>query len=249
MIALITGATAGFGAAIARRFVKDGHKVIITGRRVERLTALTKELGAANCLPLAFDVADREACLAAINTLPENFAALDVLVNNAGGAKGLDPVHKANLDDWDWMVDVNIKGLMYMTRAVTPGMVARGKGLVVNIGSVAGTYPYPAGNAYGGVKAFVHQFSLNLRADLVGTGVRVTSLEPGLAETEFSLVRFKGDEEKAAAVYKGTKPLTAEDIAEIVSWVAALPDHININVLEVMTEKQAFGPFVIKRET
>jgi 3-hydroxy acid dehydrogenase/malonic semialdehyde reductase len=247
-VALITGATAGFGAATARRFVKEGHKVVITGRRQERLDAMVRELGTANCLALNFDVSDRQAGIDAIAGLPPAFARLNVLINNAGGAKGLDPAQSANLDDWDWMVDVNVKGLMYMARAVLPGMVARQDGVIINIGSVAGTYPYPGGNAYGGVKAFVHQFSLNLRADLVGTGVRVTSYEPGLAETEFALVRFKGDEAKAANVYKGTTPLTPDDVANMLYFIATLPPHINVNVMEVMTEKQAFGPFVIKRD-
>lgn len=245
---LITGATAGFGAATARRFAKEGHKVVITGRRKERLDKMVSELGAERCHALNFDVADRAACLAAVEGLPAAFAKIDVLVNNAGGAKGLDPAQRANLDDWDWMVDVNIKGMAYMARAVLPGMVARGDGVIINIGSVAGTYPYPGGNAYGGTKAFVHQFSLNLRADLVGTGVRVTSFEPGLAETEFSLVRFKGDAEAAGKVYAGTQPLTPENIADLLYFVATLPANVNINVLEVMAEKQAFGPFVIKRD-
>lgn len=247
-IALITGATSGFGAAAARRFVKAGHKVIITGRRQDRLDALTRELGTASCLPLCFDVSDRAACFKAIEDLPPAFAAIEVLVNNAGGAKGLDAAQTANLDDWDWMIDVNVKGLMYMTRAVLPGLIERGNGVIINVGSVAGTYPYPGGNAYGAAKAFTHQFSLNLRADVVGTGVRVTSLEPGLAETEFSLVRFAGDAEKAGKVYQGTKPLTPEDIGEIVYWLASLPPHVNVNVLEVMTERQAFSPFNIKRD-
>ncbi len=245
--ALITGATSGFGAAIARRLVRDGFRVAVTGRRRDRLDGLTDELGSDRCLALEFDVRDRHACLEAVRNLPWEYAALDVFVNNAGGARGLDSADKADLDDWDWMVDVNVKGLMYMARAVLPSMVARGSGLVVNMGSVAGTYPYPGGNVYGAVKAFVHQFSLNLRADLVGSGVRVTSIEPGLAETEFSLVRFKGDAEKANAVYRGTTPLSAEDIAGIVSWLSQLPPHVNINVLEVMSEAQAFGPFVVKR--
>jgi len=248
MIALVTGATSGFGEAIARRFVKEGHRVIVTGRRQDRLAKLTRELGTGNCLPLAFDVTDRAACLKSIEDLPPAFAAVDVLVNNAGGALGLDPAQSANLDDWDAMIDVNVKGLVYMARAALPGMVERGKGLIVNIGSVAGTYPYPGGNVYGASKSFVHQFSLNLRADVVGTGVRVTSLEPGLAETDFALVRFKGDKEKAAKTYAGTKPMTAHDIADIVWWLAALPPHINVNVLEVMPEKQAFGPFNVKRD-
>lgn len=248
MIALVTGATSGFGEATARRFAKEGHRVIVTGRRQDRLDKLTRELGTGSCLPLKFDVADRQACLQAIKDLPPAFAKVDVLVNNAGGALGLDPAQSANLDDWDTMVDVNIKGLLYMARAVLPGMIERGRGLIVNIGSVAGTYPYPGGNVYGASKSFVHQFSLNLRADVVGTGVRVTSLEPGLVETDFALVRFKGDKEKAAKTYAGTKPMNAGDIAEIIWWLATLPPHINVNVLEVMPEKQAFGPFNIKRD-
>jgi 3-hydroxy acid dehydrogenase/malonic semialdehyde reductase len=248
MTALITGATSGFGEATARRFARDGHRVIVTGRRRDRLDRLTRELGTGICLPLVFDVTDREACLKAVDDLPPAFAKLDVLVNNAGGALGLDAAQAANLDDWDTMVEVNIKGLLHMARAVLPGMIERGTGLIVNLGSVAGTYPYPGGNVYGATKAFVHQFSLNLRADVVGTGVRVTSLEPGLAETEFALVRFKGDKEKAGKTYAGTKPMTAEDIAEMIWWLATLPPHINVNVLEVMPEKQAFGPFVVKRD-
>ncbi|HKY95714.1 MAG TPA: SDR family oxidoreductase [Kiloniellales bacterium] len=248
MTALVTGATSGFGEATARRFVKEGHHVVITGRRRERLDKLTRELGTGSCLPLNFDVTDREACLQAVKDLPPAFSKLDVLVNNAGGALGLDPAQSANLDDWDTMVDVNIKGLLYMARAVLPGMIERGKGLIVNIGSVAGTYPYPGGNVYGASKSFVHQFSLNLRADVVGTGVRVTSLEPGLVETDFALVRFKGDREKAAKTYAGTTPMNAGDIADIIWWLATLPPHINVNVLEVMPEKQAFGPFNIKRD-
>jgi len=248
MTALITGATSGFGEATARRFVREGHRVIVTGRRRDRLDKLTRELGTGTCLPLVFDVTDRAACLRSVGDLPPAFAKVDVLVNNAGGALGLDAAQNANLDDWDTMVDVNIKGLLYMARAVLPGMIERGSGLIVNLGSVAGSYPYPGGNVYGAAKAFVHQFSLNLRADVVGTGVRVTSLEPGLAETEFALVRFKGDREKAAKTYAATKPMTAEDIADIIWWLATLPPHINVNVLEVMPEKQAFGPFVVKRD-
>ena len=248
MTVLVTGATSGFGEATARRFVKEGHRVIVTGRRQDRLDKLTRELGTASCLPLAFDVGNRAAVAEAMQDLPAAFAKVDVLVNNAGGALGLDPAQSANLDDWDAMIDVNVKGLVYMARAVLPGMIERGQGLVVNIGSVAGTYPYPGGNVYGASKSFVHQFSLNLRADVVGTGVRVTSLEPGLVETDFSLVRFKGDKEKAAKAYAGTKPMNPGDIADMIWWLATLPPHINVNVLEVMPEKQAFGPFNIKRD-
>lgn len=248
MTALVTGATSGFGAATARLFAKEGHKVVITGRRQDRLDAMVKELGEKSCHALCFDVADRAACAKAIESLPKDFAGLDVLVNNSGGALGLDPAQTANLDDWDQMVDVNCKGLMYVARAVLPGMMERKNGVIINIGSVAGTYPYPGGNVYGATKAFVHQFSLNMRADVVGSGVRVTSFEPGLAETEFSLVRFKGDAAKAEQVYSNTRPLLPEDIAAMLYWIATQPPHVNINLIEVMAEKQAFGPFVVKRE-
>jgi len=248
MTVMITGATAGFGAASARKFVAEGHKVIATGRRQDRLDAMQAELGADRCCTLAFDVSDRQGCFDAVGRLPDAFSKIDVLVNNAGFALGLEPAHRANLDDWDAMVDTNVKGLMYMARAVLPGMTERKSGLIVNLGSVAGTYPYPGGNVYGGTKAFVHQFSLNLRADLLGTNVRVTSLEPGLAETEFSLVRFKGDSDKAGDVYSNTTPLTPENIADIIYWLATQPPHVNINVLEVMTARQAFSPFAIDRD-
>ena len=247
--AFITGATSGFGAACARRFAADGWTLIICGRRQDRLAALCAELSeTAPVHAISLDVRDEATVNAAIAELPDEFAAVDLLVNNAGLALGLEPAQRCDMDDWQRMIDTNIKGLLYCTRAVLPGMVARNRGHIINIGSVAGNYPYPGGNAYGGVKAFVHQFSLNLRADLVGTGVRVTSYEPGLAETEFSLVRFKGDEAKAASVYKGTTPLTPDDVANMLYFIATLPPHINVNVMEVMTEKQAFGPFVIKRE-
>jgi len=244
---LITGATAGFGEATARRFVAEGNKVILAGRRADRLDTLKGELGD-NAHALTLDVQDREAVVAAIDGLPDEFAAVDVLVNNAGLALGLDPAQSANLDDWDTMVDTNIKGVTYCTRAVLPGMKERGRGHVINIGSVAGTYPYPGGNVYGATKAFVHQFSLNLRADLVSENIRVTSVEPGLAETEFSLVRFKGDAEKAKGPYAGLQPLTGDDIAEAIYWVATLPGHVNINTLELMPTTQAFGPFAFSRD-
>jgi len=244
---LITGATAGFGEATARRFAAEGNKVILAGRRADRLDVLKGELGD-NAYALTLDVQDREAVIAAIDGLPGEFAAVDVLVNNAGLALGLDPAQSANLDDWDTMVDTNIKGVTYCTRAVLPGMKERGRGHVINIGSVAGTYPYPGGNVYGATKAFVHQFSLNLRADLVSENIRVTSVEPGLAETEFSLVRFKGDAEKAKGPYAGLQPLTGDDIAEAIYWVATLPGHVNINTLELMPTNQAFGPFAFSRK-
>jgi len=247
MIVFVTGASSGFGAAIARRFIADGAKVVATARRIERLQALHQELGP-HLLPLQLDVRDRGAVEHLIAALPADFAEIDVLVNNAGLALGLQPAHKTDLADWERMVDTNIKGLMYCTRAVLPGMVARDRGHVVNLGSVAGEWPYPGGNVYGGTKAFVRQFSLNLKADLIGTGVRVSEIEPGMAETEFSLVRFGGDADKAAKVYAGTQPLTPDDIAETVSWVIAQPPHVNINRVELMPTCQAAGPFAISRK-
>jgi 3-hydroxy acid dehydrogenase / malonic semialdehyde reductase len=211
MIILVTGASAGFGTAIARRFAAadPGARIVAVARRADRLAALRDEIGAARVHALPLDVADRAAVERAVATLPPAFAAIDVLVNNAGLARGLDPAQTASLDDWDAMVDVNIRGLMYMTHAVLPGMVARGRGHVVNIGSTAGEWPYPGGNVYGATKAFVRQFSLNLRADLFGTPVRVTDIEPGLVGgTEFSAIRFKGDMDAAAKPYEGTEPLT-----------------------------------------
>jgi NADP-dependent 3-hydroxy acid dehydrogenase YdfG len=242
----ITGATSGFGEATARRFAADGARVIITGRRRDRLHALEAELGA-KCHAITLDVRQREAVFQAVKGLPAEFAEITILVNNAGLAVGLEPSHEADLDDWDTMVDTNVKGLMYCTRAVLPGMVARDRGHIINLGSVAGTYPYPGGNVYGSTKAFVRQFSLELRADLLGHNVRVTDVEPGLCETEFSLVRFKGDAEKAKAVYEGVEPISAADIAETIHFVAALPPHVNVNSIELMATMQAFAPFAIKR--
>ena len=190
MLVLVTGATAGFGAAIATRFAQEGHRVIAAGRRADRLEALADQFGRDSLLPLVLDVRDRNAVAKAISQLPLNFTDIDLLVNNAGLALGMEPAQNADLDNWDTMVDTNVKGLLYMTRAVLPGMVARDRGHIINIGSTAAAYPYPGGNAYGATKAFVHQFSLNLRADLLGTRVRVTDVAPGLVGgTEFSFVR------------------------------------------------------------
>lgn len=247
MLALVTGATAGFGAAIARRLVRDGHRVIGAGRRRERLDALRAELGEA-FLSLPLDVTEAEPVAALPGSLPEGWREVDVLVNNAGLALGLGPAQEASLDDWERMVATNVVGLMRMTRALLPGMVARDRGHVVNLGSVAGTYPYPGGNVYGASKAFVAQFTLNLKADLIGTGVRATVIEPGLVGgTEFSAVRFGGDEARAAKVYEGAQPLTAEDIAETVAWVIGLNPNVNINRVEVMPRGQAPSALAIKR--
>lgn len=247
MILLVTGATAGFGAAIARRFAQDGARIIAAGRRADRLQALAQELGAGQVLPLILDVRDSAAIQAAIAGLPADWAGIDLLVNNAGLALGLEPAQRASLSDWETMIDTNAKGLVAMTHAVLPGMVARNRGHVVNIGSTAGEWPYPGGNVYGATKAFVRQFSLNLRADLHGTAVRVTEIEPGLVGgTEFSNVRF-GDDAKAAAVYEGTDALTPEDIADAVHWVASRPARVNVNTLQVMPVCQSFGPLRVHR--
>jgi 3-hydroxy acid dehydrogenase/malonic semialdehyde reductase len=244
---LVTGATAGFGAAMARRFVRDGHRVIAAARRADRLEALRTELGAA-LLPAALDVTDADAVAALPGSLPVEWREVDVLVNNAGLALGLDPAHKAKASDWDRMVAVNVSGMMHMTHALLPGMVERNRGHVVNISSTAAIYPYPGGHVYGASKAFVTQFSLNLRADLVGLSVRVTDLEPGLVGgTEFSVNRFGGDTARAGAVYAGTVPLTADDIAEAAAWVVGLPPHMNINRMEIMPTCQAPGPLAIRR--
>ena len=244
---LITGASSGFGAAAARRFAADGARLVLCGRRADRLESVKNELNVPTHV-LVLDIRERSAVAEAITALPADFAQIDILVNNAGLALGLEPAPRADLDDWDDMIDTNVKGLAYCTRAVLPGMVERKRGHVINLGSVAGTYPYPGGNVYGGTKAFVHQFSLNLRAELLGSKVRVTCIEPGMCETEFSVVRFKGDTNKAAKVYEGMKPLSADDIAETIHWVAALPAHVNINTIELMPVDQASSPFAVYRE-
>jgi len=245
-IAFVTGATSGFGRAIAERFVRDGARVVVGGRRADRLQELARSLGD-RALGVPLDVRDRNAVEAAVAELPPGFDEVDLLVNNAGLALGLEPAHRASLDEWETMIETNCRGLVTCTRTLLPGMVSRRRGHVVNIGSVAGSYPYPGGNVYGATKAFVHQFSQNLRSDLLGTGVRVTVIEPGMAETEFSLVRLK-DQEKAQSVYKGMQPLSAEDIADVVSWCVGRPPHVNLSVIEVMPTEQAFGPFAVHRK-
>lgn len=243
---LVTGATSGFGLAISRRFAARGDRVILTGRRVDRLASLADELGP-QALAVPLDVRDRAAVDVAIAELPPDFAAIDVLVNNAGLALGLLPAWQTEPDDWETMVDTNCKGAMYLIRAVLPGMVERGRGHIVNMSSIAACYPYPGGNVYGATKAFLTQLSANLRADLIGHPIRVTDIEPGLAETEFSLVRYKGDPDKAADPYRGIDALTADDIAETVLWAVGLPAHVNINRIEVMPTMQAAGPLQVAR--
>ncbi len=246
-VAFVTGATSGFGAACAERLAREGARLVLAGRRGERLAAMARKLGD-RALPVVLDVRDREAVFSAVDALPAEFASVDVLVNNAGLALGVEPAQRASLDQWETMIDTNCKGLVTCTRALLPGMVERHRGHVVNVGSISASYPYPGGNVYGGTKAFVHQFSLALRADLLGTGVRVTVVEPGMAETEFSLVRLQGDAARAKNVYRGVHPLSADDVADAIVWCVTRPPHVNVNVLEVMPVQQAFGPFAVQRD-
>ncbi len=247
MIVFITGASSGFGAEMARTFVTNGHQVVLAARRADRLDALARELGEL-ALPIAMDVTSQESINEALSMLPQSWRQIDVLINNAGLALGTAPAHEVPLADWQTMIATNCQGLVMMTHAVLPAMVERGSGLVINIGSVAGHYPYPGGNVYGATKAFVEQFTLNLRADLAGSGVRATNIAPGLCGgTEFSNVRFKGDDAAAAKVYEGTEPLTAKDIADTAYWIATLPAHVNVNTIELMPTCQGFSPFNIKR--
>jgi serine 3-dehydrogenase len=246
-IALITGATSGFGAAAVRRFAAAGWRVIATGRRADRLQALVDEVGADKVHAAAFDIRDEAAMDAALAALPEDFRDIDLLVNNAGLAQGTLPAQNALLSDWRTMIDTNITALVTLTHRLLPALVAR-KGAIINISSVAGVYPYPGGNTYGGSKAFVSQFSLGLRSDLHGTGVRVTTIEPGMAETEFTLVRTHGDQAASDKLYTGASPMTAEDIAESIFYVATLPSHLNINRLEIMPVTQSFAGFQVARD-
>lgn len=240
MIILVTGATAGFGKAISRKLVAEGHKVIGNGRRLEKLQELQAELGETNFYPLPFDVTNRKQIQTALANLPEVWQQIDVLVNNAGLALGLEPAFKANLDDWETMIQTNCLGLATMTRLILPQMVHRRSGYIINLGSIAGNYTYPGSSIYGATKAFVQQFTMNLRTDLVGSGIRVTNVMPGLCGgTEFSHVRFKGDNERATKVYENIAYITPEDIANIISFLVSQPEHVNINFLEVMPTAQA----------
>ncbi len=243
----ITGASSGFGKAIAKKYAAKGFRLILIARRLQRLQQLKAELNC-DCLLIQLDVQDQAAIFEAIEKLPEAFSQINILVNNAGLALGLEAAPEASLEQWNTMVDTNIKGLMAVTRAIVPMMTKQRSGHIVNIGSIAGSWPYPGGNVYGATKAFVQQFSLNLRADLHGSGVRVTNIEPGMAQTEFSLVRFNGDQEKANTLYQGLQPLTGEDVAEAVVWATSLPQHVNINRIEVMPTCQSFSPLAITRE-
>jgi serine 3-dehydrogenase len=243
---LITGATAGFGRASARRFIAAGWQVIATGRRAERLAELQAELGE-HLHTACFDIRDAAAMHAALDALPERFAGIDLLLNNAGLAQGTKPAQDALLSDWTTMIDTNVTALVTLTHALLPMLIAR-KGAIINISSTAAIYPYTGGNAYGGSKAFVSQFSLGLRADLHGTGVRVTVIEPGMAETEFTVVRTHGDQAASDKLYSGAQPMTAEDIADTLFWVASQPPHLNINRIELMPTSQSFAGFQVARE-
>ena len=244
--AMITGATSGFGAASVRRFAKGGWRVIATGRRADRLGSLAKELGNDKVHVASFDMRKPEAIEAAVAALPVPFRDVDLLINNAGLALGTAPAQNASLDQWNQMIETNITGLVTLTHKLVPTLIAR-KGTIINISSVAASYPYPGGNVYGGTKAFVSQFSLGLRSDLHGTGVRVTSVEPGMVETEFTLVRTGGNQEASDKLYKGANPMTPEDIAETLFWIASLPPHMNINRMELMPVNQSFSGFQVYR--
>lgn len=248
-IVLITGASAGFGWATAEHFVAQGDRVIACARRLDKLKELQNKLGEENVLPLKLDVTNVEQIPETLKSLPNEWKNIDILVNNAGLALGTNPAQSSDLNDWDTMIDTNIKGLVHLTRHILPGMLERGRGHIINIGSIAGDYPYPGGNTYGATKAFVKQFSLNLMADLVETPIRVTNIEPGAAETEFSIVRYHGDKNKADKVYAGMSPLTAEDIAECIVWATNQPAHVNINRIEVMPTNQASAGLKTHRNT
>ena len=245
-IALVTGATSGIGEACALKFAQNGYRVIITGRRADKLEAVAAEMRAsgAEVLTLVFDVRDREAAAAAINGLPAEWREIDVLVNNAGGAWGLEPEYEGCYDDWDTMIDTNIKGLLTMTRLVVPGMVERDRGHVVNIGSVAGDAAYAGGNVYCATKSAVKALSDGLRIDVAHTGVRVTNIKPGLVETNFSVTRFHGDKERASGVYKGIKPLTGKDIADSVYYAVSAPAHVQVAEILILATHQASGSVI-----
>lgn len=247
-IALVTGASAGFGIAIVERLIADGYKVIGAARRFDKLQELAKRLGE-DFYPLEMDVTDRSSVDRALASLPTSFEPISLLVNNAGLALGLDKAYEADFEDWLTMIETNVIGLAYVTRKLLPDMVERNHGLIVNLGSTAGTVPYPGANVYGSTKAFVKQFSLNLRADLAGTRIRVSNIEPGLCEgTEFSNVRFKGDDERAEKLYEGAHAIQPKDIAETVSWIASQPEHVNINRIEIMPTSQTFGAQPVYRD-
>lgn len=249
-IVFITGASSGIGEGCARKFAGNGYKVIINGRNIEKLTAVRNALETeynAEVYMLPFDVRDRLAAVSAIESLPEDWKNIDILINNAGLVIGLDKEHEGNLDEWDIMIDTNIRALIAMTRIIVPGMVERGRGHVINIGSIAGDYAYPGGSVYCACKAAVKALSDGLRIDLVDTPVRVTNIKPGLVETNFSVIRFRGDKDKADNVYKGIKPLNGDDVAEVVYFAASVPEHIQVAEVLVMPTNQATGTIVYRK--
>ncbi len=246
-IVFITGATSGFGRECAKMFAKSGDRVIITGRREEKLKELQDELSEFETFPLSFDVRNKEEVQKNIASLPSDFRDIDILINSAGLALGLELTPEALIEDWEQMIDTNIKGLLYVTKAVLPTMIKRKQGYIFNLGSIAGSWPYQGGNVYGATKAFVKQFSYNLRTDLRGTNIRVSNIEPGAAKTEFSDVRFKGETDKAQKVYDGYDPLVATDIANLIFTLANLPEHVNVNSLEVMPTAQTWAGLHIEK--
>jgi 3-hydroxy acid dehydrogenase/malonic semialdehyde reductase len=246
-IVLITGASSGIGRATARKFHSAGATVLMVARRRQRLDDLAAELGQ-RAYPFELDLTQPDAVQSFLGDLPEALSSITILVNNAGAAFGLDPAFLARFEDWQAMVDLNITALLKLTHAVLPGMVARNRGHIINLGSVAGSYPYPGGNIYGASKAFLQQFSLNLRCDLHGKRVRVTNIEPGLVETEFALVRFAGDGEKAAQVYQGIECMQPEDIADSIFWCASMPERVNVNRVEMMATMQTPAGFRFHRD-
>lgn len=243
----ITGASSGFGEACAKQFRAAGARLVIAARTLSKLKQFQKEMPQEQCYALELDMHDKQAIKALPDSLPPEFQKIDILVNNAGLALGLEGAWAADVEQWDEMIDTNCRGLVHLTRAILPGMVERNCGHIVNIGSVAGNWPYPGGNVYGASKAFVQQFSRNLRCDLLGKKIRVSNIEPGMANTQFSSVRFSGNEERAEKVYEGTTPLSARDVAETVVWSTSLPEHVNINTLELMATCQAWSPFAVDR--
>lgn len=248
-VALVTGASAGFGKAIVTKLIEDGYRIIVAARRLEKLTELQTIFGQDKVYPVQMDITKTEMIDQVLKSLPEEWSRIDLLINNAGLAIGLDKAYEANFEDWMTMINTNIIGLTYLTRQILPQMVDRNSGMIINLGSTAGTIPYPGGNIYGATKAFVKQFSLNLRADLAGTKIRVTNIEPGLCEgTEFSSVRFNGDENRVDAVYQGANAIQPIDIANTVSWIVSQPEHVNINRIEIMPVSQSYGPQPVHRD-
>lgn len=248
-VVFITGASSGFGEACAHRFSIAGYTLLLAARRIDKLEALADKLQQNSPVHVAaLDVTDSNSIDRFFSDLPDKFSQIHTLINSAGLALGMEPAYAAKLEEWETMIETNVKGLVRITRRVLPGMVQRNSGHIINLGSTAGSWPYPGGNVYCATKSFVQQFSRTLRADLLGKQIRVTNIDPGMAETNFSRVRMRGDDDKAADVYRGTKSLAADDIAEIIYWVTSVPPHVNINSMEVMPVCQGWGPLAVNRE-